>query len=383
MKLVTQVLARPFADQRVRFLGNVEVGRDIAHADLVDRYHAVVYASGTESDRTIGIPGEQLPGCMGSSALVRWYNGHPDAESPPFASDVEQVVVVGAGNVALDLARVLARMPTELSATDVPATVLDMLAGSAVRDIHVLIRRGPRDVKFTPAEVLHLGELADADVVLHGATVADLQESDSDSRRVRQNLEHFRHFSEPRDRGRGRRIHLRFGHRPVEIIGDERVRGVVVESITGRLTLPAGLVVTAVGFRGSALPGLPFDDATGTVPHRAGRVMCGDSVMPGVYVTGWIKRGPSGVIGSNKPDGVETAESILADLDTVSEQPRSDVPTLEELLDHRAVHPVDWEGWRRLDEYEATLGAASGRGRVKVSDLPTMLRLCSPEVASG
>ncbi|MFR9807233.1 FAD-dependent oxidoreductase [Pseudonocardia sp. RS010] len=369
MKAVTRVLAKPFAKDRVRFLGNVEVGRDVSHADLAEHYDAVVYASGTEHDRRLGIPGEELPGCVGSAEFVRWYNGHPDARE--FTLGTEQVAVVGAGNVALDVARVLGRTADEMRDTDVPARVLEELGRSAVREIHVLIRRTPTDAKFTPAELFQLSELADADVIIHdgGAAIAD--PDTADDRRVRLNLETFQTFANTPPQGRTRRIHLRFLTSPVEVLGDDAVEGIVVaHNRSGhRQTLPVGLVVSAVGFRGTPLPGLPFDEGSGTVPNEAGRV------APGVYVAGWLKRGPSGIIGTNKPDGAETAAAVLADL---AGHPVAEPPDLLDMLANRGAVPVDWAGWLRLEEHEATLGGADGRGRVKVHDLASMLRHAAP-----
>jgi ferredoxin--NADP+ reductase len=379
MKAVTRVLAKPFTAGSVRFVGNVEVGRDLTHDELTACYDAVVYASGTERDRALNLPGEQLPGVTGAGEFVRWYNGHPDAAGTDFALDAEQVVVIGAGNVALDIARVLGRTAEELRDTDVPARVLAALSRSAVRDVHVLIRRGPADVKFTPAELFQLSELADADVVVHdeGGGIDD-PELAAD-KRVRLTLKTLRTFAGTPARGRSRRIHLRFWSAPAEILGTDHVEGVLVEHTRrpagpgGRFVLPAGLVVTAVGFRGAPLDGLPFADTTGTVPNEAGRVVAAGAVVPGVYVAGWLKRGPSGIIGTNRPDGAETAAAVLADLSGRAVPARTDVTGL---LAARSRPHSDWAGWLRLEEYEGGLGAAAGRGRVKVHDLESMLQHC-------
>lgn len=385
MKSVTRVLAKPFARDDVRFVGNVEVGRDLTHHDLMACYDAVVYASGTEHDRRLGIPGEELPGVMRSAEFVRWYNGHPDAASADLSLNADQVAVVGAGNVALDVARVLGRTAGELRETDVPTRVLSVLERSAVRDIHVLIRRGPAGVKFTPAEVHQLSELADADVIVHDGG-GGIEEPDSvEDKRTRLILKMLRTFAGTPPCGRRRRIHLRFLSTPVQIIGTDRAEGIVIERnqkkprgrVVGtgeRHTLPAGLVVSAVGFRGRPLDGLPFDEATGTVPNQAGRVVAAGVPVPGVYVAGWLKRGPSGIIGTNKPDGAETAAAVLADLAGRPVPARSDVVGLLAARDRR---PVDWTGWLRLEEHEGTLGAADGRSRVKIHDLESMLQHCS------
>jgi ferredoxin--NADP+ reductase len=387
MKAVTRVLAKPFTRDRVRYLGNVEVGRDLSHDDLVTHYDAVVYASGTEHDRRLGIPGEDLAGSMGSADFVRWYNGHPDAASTGVVLDAEQVAVVGAGNVALDVARVLGRTAEEMRGTDVPTRVLAELGRSRVRDVHVLIRRGPANVKFTPAELFQLSELADADVIVHDGGAAIDDPAGAEDRRVRLNLETFHTFAAMPARGRNRRIHLRFYTAPMKIIGDDRVQGVVVERTrrdgVGRIvgagvreTIPVGMLVTAVGFRGVPLAGLPFDDGTGRVPNEAGRVVRRGTPVPGVYVAGWLKRGPSGVIGTNKPDGAETVAAVLADLGRPAAGGTTERPDVLELLAARSATAVDWASWLRLEEYEGSLGEVDGRGRVKVPDLDSMLRCC-------
>ena len=382
MKTVTRVLAKPFAHERVRFVGNVEVGRDIAHEELAACYDAVVYASGTERDRTLDIPGASLPGVVGAGEFVRWYNGHPDAAGTDFPLEAEQVAVIGAGNVALDVARVLGRTAGELRDTDVPARVLAALARSSVRDVHLLIRRGPADVKFTPAELFQLSELAEVDVIVHdGGGGIDDPESAPD-KRVRLNLKTLRTLAETPPRGRRRRIHLRFYSAPAEIRGMGHAEGVVVrrtgpQAAGEQFVLPAGLVLTAVGFRGAPLDGLPFSEAAGTVPNEAGRVLAGPGVLPGVYVAGWLKRGPSGIIGTNRPDGAETAAAVLADVADLAVPAR---PDIVELLAARNRSRSDWAGWLRLEEYEGALGAADGRGRVKVPDLESMLRYCAVSV---
>ncbi|GAA1859530.1 FAD-dependent oxidoreductase [Pseudonocardia ailaonensis] len=383
MKAVTRVLAKPFA-KGVRYLGNVEVGRDVTHEELLEQYHAVVYASGTEHDARVGIPGEDLDGVLGSSQFVRWYNGHPDAAERELVLDAREVAVIGAGNVALDVARVLSRTADEMRETDVPHRVLEVLDRSRVTDVHVLIRRTPTDARFTPAELFQLSELADADVILHdgGAGVDDPETAED--RRVRLNLETFRTFADTPPAGRSRRIHLRFLVSPTEIVGDGRVEGIVVEhnerGADGRITgtgrterIPVGAVITAVGFRGAPPADLPHDEH-GIVPSVQGRVVRDGAPVPGVYVAGWLKRGPSGIIGTNKPDGAETAAAVVEDLAALAARPiRGD---LLQLLDERAVRVVDWAAWLRLDGHEAELGGSAGRGRVKVRDLASMLKQC-------
>jgi ferredoxin--NADP+ reductase len=388
MKSVIRVLARPFGPGEVRFLGNVTIG-DGPGAVPLDvlraHYTAVVHASGCAFDRRLGIPGENLPGSIGSADIVGWYCGHPDHGTAP-RLDMPGVVVVGAGNVALDVARVLARTADELVATDVPDAVLDALRASAVRDVHVVIRRGPQQVKFTPVELRQLADLADAEVVVHddGLLAAGVPDEVTE-RHERANLATLSEWAHATPGTARRRIHLRFLRSPVRILGTEQVTGVVVErnllTPDGRVrgtgeeeTLDVGLVVRAVGYTAEPIAGLPFDPATGTVPNVAGRVVDADgSPVAGQYVTGWIRRGPTGVIGTNKHDAVEVAASVLADLPELPPPARPDPDDLARVLAERGVRAVDWAAWLRLDAEEIRLGQARGADRIKVAELAEML----------
>ena len=395
MKSVIRVLGRPFGPGEVRFVGGVRVGDDgIPLAALREHYTAVVHAVGSAVDRHLGIPGEDLPGSIGSGAIVGWYCGHPDHGTAPLL-DTPAVAVVGAGNVALDVARVLARTPDELAPTDVPDTVLDALRRGRVRDVHVLIRRGPQHVKFTPVELRQLGDLADAEVVVHDdgllaaggagtSGAADVPDTVTD-RRERANLAVLTEWARATPGGASRRIHLHFLRSPVRILGEERVTGVVVErnvlTPDGRVrgtgeeqVLDVGLVVRAVGYTAEPISGLPFDAATGTVPNVAGRVVdAAGAPVVGAYVTGWIRRGPTGVIGTNKHDAVETAASLLADLPTLPPPLHADPDELGRTLAAHGVRPVDWTAWLRLDAEEMRLGRERGAERIKVADLAGML----------
>jgi ferredoxin--NADP+ reductase len=382
MKSVIRVLRQPFEPAHVAFLGGVRIGEGgIPLDELRAHVHAVVHATGSSLDRPLGVPGEDLPGSYGSGAVVGWYCGHPDLVDLAPDLDHPGVAVVGAGNVALDVARVLARVPEEMAATDVPDPVLDVLRSSRVRDVHVLVRRGPQHVRFTPAELRQIGELAGVDVLVHDDGLLAAGVAEPEDRRQRQNLAMLTQWAARPAGDAPRRIHLRFLRSPVEILGDDRVRGVVVERnriedgrVVGtgeRETLDVGTVVRAIGYTAEPVPGLPFDPATGTVPNAGGRVVREGAPVPGAYVTGWIKRGPTGVIGTNKGDAVETVAALLADLPTLPAPTRPE-PLVDALRAH-GLRPVDWSGWLRLDAEEVRRGGVRGADRVKVAALAEML----------
>ncbi|GAA0932522.1 FAD-dependent oxidoreductase [Pseudonocardia zijingensis] len=385
MKSVIRVLQKPFDPAQIEFLGGVHIGEGGVPLDVVrQHFHAIVHATGSSVDRALGVPGEELAGSLGSGAFVSWYCGHPDHTGLQPPLDHPGVAVVGAGNVALDVARVLAKTADEMAATDVPDPVLDALRSSAVRDIHVLIRRGPQHIRFTPAELRQIGELAGADVLVHdeGLLAAGIEEPED--RRHRQMLDMLAEWSAREPTGKPRRIHLRFLRSPVRIIGTGgRVSGVEVERNTirdGRVvgtgeheTLDVGLVVRAIGYDAQPIPGLPFDPATGTVPNVGGRVVRDGEPVPGAYVTGWIKRGPTGVIGTNKADAVETVAALLEDLPGLPDPAYPDPADFRAALTAHGVRPVDWTAWLRVDAEEVRRGGLRGAERVKVAELAEML----------
>jgi len=364
-----------------RFFGNVEVGRDVSHDELARLYDAVVYTVGAQTDRRLGIPGEDLPGSWAATEFVAWYNAHPDFQHLEFDLSGERAVVVGNGNVALDVARMLALTAGELAPTDATDEAIAALGASGIRDIVVLGRRGPAQASFTPPELAELGELEGADVVvdpteleLDVASAAALEEGRETARR---NLEILREFAARAPSGRPRTVRLRFCVSPVQILGEGRVEA--VEVVRNRLEagesgairavptdeielIPASLVFRSVGYHGVRLPGLPFDERRGTIANDGGRVVG----RPGVYVAGWIKRGPSGVIGTNKKDATETVELLLADAEAGVLARESDEP-LEELLRDRGVDFVEYAGWEAIDEHERTQGREQGRPRVKLA----------------
>ncbi len=385
MKSVIRVLQRPFDPAEVEFLGGVRVGEGgIPLDELRTHFHAIVHATGSSIDRDLGVPGEDMAGSLGSGEFVSWYCGHPDFTGLEPVLDHPGVAVVGAGNVALDVARVLAKTADQMALTDIPGPVLDTLRGSAVTDIHILIRRGPQHVRFTPAELTQIGGVGNADVLVHDDGLLAEPVEEPDDRRQRQNLGMLTEWADNRPTGRPRRIHLRFLRSPVRLVGENgRVTGVVVERnrIEGTKvigtgeeeTLDVGLVVRAIGYDAEPIPGLPFDAATGTVPNVGGRVVEDGAVVSGAYVTGWIKRGPTGVIGTNKSDASETVAALLEDLPGLPAPAHTDPSELRAALAAHGVRPVDWTAWLRLDAEEVRRGGLREAERVKVATMAEML----------
>jgi ferredoxin/flavodoxin---NADP+ reductase len=396
----------------VRFLGGVHLGDDVTRDDLLASYDAVVYATGAMRDRRMGIPGEDLPGSYAATDFVNWYCGHPDSSAEEFTLDAESVAVVGVGNVAVDVARILARDPATLRSTDIPQPVLDALMASKVREVHMIGRRGPAQAKFTTKELRELGELADVDIEVRPDEI-DLDAFDptgqsaelaSSDRRVRGNLAVLRDWAaRPAGTG-GRRLAIRFWLRPAAVEGTAvegtaaegaavagRVSGLTVERTrldeqgrftgTGEFeTIPAQMVFRSVGYQSVPLDGVPFDENTATVPNAEGRVLGPDGApLPGEYVAGWLKRGPTGVVGTNKSDAAGTVRSLLADLSATTPGDRPSRRPFAEVLAARGVRPVSYVDWLRVEAAEADLAAALDRGeRVKIGDRRAIEALCRP-----
>ncbi|MFI0815924.1 FAD-dependent oxidoreductase [Streptomyces sp. NPDC021098] len=386
IKSLQNTLRAVLEHPRVSFLGNVHVGPPplVPHR-LLGLYHAVVYCVGAATDRRLGVPGEELPGSFSATEFVSWYSAHPDAPGDAFALGARSAVVVGVGNVALDVARILARGAEELRPTDVPHLALGALADSRVADVHVVGRRGPSQAKFTTKELRELGSLTGADVLVAPEELA-LDPAYGDPSGLpaanRRNVEVLRDWARRAPMGRPRRIHLRFFLRPAALLGEGAVRAVRFERTapdgrggvagTGVFEdIEAQLVLRSVGYRGVPLPGLPFDEGRGTVPNAAGRVLRDGVPAPGEYVAGWIKRGPTGVIGTNRPCAKETVASLLADADVLAARPVAEDPLAA--LRAAGVEPVEWTGWLRIEAAEATLGEALGRTRVKIPDWTELL----------
>ena len=380
IKAVSRAFERIAVHPGFRFLGNVEVGRDVTHAELADLYGAVVYAFGAQTDRRLGIPGEDLPGSWPATAFVAWYNGHPDFQDLEFDLSHERAVVIGNGNVALDVARMLALTPDELRPTDTTDEAIAAINAAGVREIVVVGRRGPVQAAWTPVEVGELGELAGADILVDPAELeldpASEAELEAAPPTVKRNVEHLRSYAARAPEGKPRAIRLRFLRSPVAILGEERVEAIELvrnELVDGRAvatdeheTIPCGIVFRSVGYRGVALPGVPFDDGSGTIPNEGGRI------EPGLYAAGWIKRGPSGVIGTNKKDAAETIELLLEDA-RAGTLPQRGGGTLEDLLGGRGTDAVMYAGWQAIDEAERSAGEPHGRPRIKLRSWDALL----------
>jgi ferredoxin--NADP+ reductase len=397
IKSVTRVFERIASQPGFRFLGNVQVGRDITTAELREHYEAVLYAIGAETDRHLGIPGEHLPGSHAATELVAWYNGHPEYAERRFDLTQRAAAVVGIGNVTMDTVRILARAPDHLATTDLALHALEALRDANLAELHILARRGPVQAACTTPELRELGELDGVDVivdprdlVLDTASVEHL--AAAEDRTAENNLGILRHWAERGPTGAPRRIVFHFSVSPVEILGDARVQairlvknrlvpdgrgGVRADPTDQSIDLPVGLVFRSVGYRGLELPGLPFDTRLGVVPNVGGRVVqAPGSATPirGVYVAGWIKRGPHGIIGTNKACAAETVDHVLADSVSGRLAPAErGADELDGLLAERGIDVMSWTDWRAIDEAEVERGRAAGRPREKFVSVAEML----------
>ena len=398
IKAVSRVFEKTATNPDYHFYGNVEIGRDLDHDDLVRHYHAVVYACGAQTDRQMGIPGEDLPGSWAATEFVAWYNGHPDYRHLEFDLSHERAVVIGNGNVAMDCARMLALTHEELATTDVADYALEALKHSRVREIVICGRRGPAQAAFTNPELLEMGELTEADVIVDPAEV-ELDEASAESiagegdLTARKNVEILAEYSQREPAGRPKRVQFRFLVSPTEIRGGDRVEeielvhnelyipedgGAIRPGPTDRHeTLECGLVLRSIGYRGIPLPGVPFDDRNAVIPNEQGRVLDGadGDVVPGEYCVGWIKRGPTGVIGTNKKDAQESMELLLEDAreGRTLEPEQSDRSAFEALLAERRPDHVSYAGWESIDRLERSLGEPHGRPRVKICSREELL----------
>jgi len=389
IKTVARVFAATAARPSFRFLGNVQLGRDVQVEDLCRHYHQVLYATGNEADRRLGIPNEGIDRCTPASVFVGWYNGHPDYRNARIDLSVRRVAVVGNGNVAVDAARILLRTRDELERTDVAGHALETLRGSAVREVHLLGRRGPEQAAFTPAELKELGELEDADPVVDPAELAGCAAGEPGG-----NVEILRAFAARAPRPGARRLHLRFLVSPTEILADagggvsgialERNRlevrpdGTVAARGTGVIErLDVDMVVPAIGYAADRIPGVPYDEKARIVANRDGRVVdpATGAVVPNEYVAGWARTGPQGLIGEHKRASAHVVGHMIADGAGLESRPLPPRDAIDALLRERGVKLVSFDDWRQLDDVEVARGARRGAPRDKIVDVGAMLEI--------
>jgi ferredoxin/flavodoxin---NADP+ reductase len=399
IKNVTATFDKTAAQPGFRFFGHVELGKDVTIDDLRAHYHQIVYTTGAQTDRRMGIPGEDLQRSHPATDFVAWYNGHPDYQDHRFDLSQERVAVVGVGNVAVDVVRILCRTPEELAATDISDRALQALRDSRVREVHLLGRRGPAQASFTNPEIRELGELPGADIIARPEetepdplTRAELERSGD--RGTLKKVEILREYARRPPTGKPRHLVIRFLVSPIALRGDDNgavidmrlVKNELQATAAGTLQarptdrfedFPVGLVFRSVGYRGVPIPGVPFNDAWGVILNDKGRVLEPDSREPrsGEYAAGWIKRGPTGVIGTNKPDAAETVACMIEDLarDRLLAPSEPEAGAALALVQQRQPHSVSWSDWLRLDELEVTHGRAAGRPRLKFTRVEDML----------
>ena len=395
IKVFQQIASKP----NFRFYGNVEFGKHVTLAEFKQHYHQILYATGAQTDRRMDIPGEDLAGSFPATEFVAWYNGHPDFRDLHFQLDAERVAVVGVGNVAIDVARILSLTPRELAVTDMADYAIDALSRSKVKEVYLLGRRGPAQAAFTNPEVKELGELEDADALVLPAeaqldAVSQAEVSAGNDPTLQKKVEILQEYAQRQPTGKSRKLYLRFLVSPVELYGDANgcvtkmrlVRNVLYKTETGTIRpkptdqfeeLQVGLVFRSVGYRGVPLPDVPFNDKWGVILNEKGRVLDPATKQPiaGQYTSGWIKRGPSGVIGTNKPDSVETAMCMLEDMQKgATFQPtQPDVDSIDKLVRERQPRFFSFADWLALDKLEVAKGAAQGRPRVKFTSVEEML----------
>jgi ferredoxin--NADP+ reductase len=374
---------------KIRLFGNVTFGTDLTLDDLKRHYHAVIFSTGAIADADLDIPGIDLPGSFGAADFVSWYDGHPDVPRT-WPLEAESIAVIGNGNVALDVARMLVKHPEDLLPTEIPDNVFEGLAASPVTDVHIFGRRGPMQVKFTPLELREVGEMRDVDIIVHDE---DFDYDDAAREAISSNkqlvvIDRIFHTWRTRDAGSAsRRLHFHFYAQPVEVLGSDRVTGFRFERTapdgaggvvgTGDIRqLDIHALYRAVGYFGSALPGIPFDQRRGVIPNHEGQVLADDnSIVPGIYATGWIKRGPVGLIGHTKSDAMETIQHVVNDQRSWWSPTEPDEDAVTALLAARNVTYTDLTGWHRLDQAEREQGLARGRERLKVVPRDDMLAI--------
>ncbi len=391
IKNVIRVYEKISISPGFQFIGNVLVGKDISIDDLRNNFHATIFACGAETDRKLGIPGEDLQGSHTATAFVGWYNGHPDYRDLSFDLGQEIAVVVGQGNVAADVSRILSKTADELKQTDIADHALQQLAESKIKEIHVIGRRGPVQAKFTPEELKEFGELEDCNPVVDSSTLQlnEASQKELESPEGRTNVKNFEVFKDFANRDltkKNRSCFFRFLEGPIELMGTERLEGILLakNSLIGdpfkqraektgeTVEQKCGILFRSIGYNGIPIEGVPFDEKEGIFPNDKGRLLDNGSVVNGVYVTGWIKRGPSGIIGTNKPDSVETVNCLLEDIEKIDgEKPGNS--GIMKILSEKQTRAVNYDGWKKIDEAEVKRGEPKGKPREKFTRIEEML----------
>ncbi len=397
IKSVSKLYERTAADPRVNLLANVHFGRDLNLAEINKHYDAVVFTTGASSDRSLGIKGENLAGSISATDFVAWYNGLPAYKDFINKLDAKAVAVIGVGNVAVDVVRILAKSVDELATTDITDHSLDILKDSKVKDIYMIGRRGPAQAKYTTKELRELGELINADIFVDKKDLVldeASQKIANDTRAISIQLTELDNYADRKPEGKARRVHIKFLASPSEIKGSDKVEAIVLEKNklepspsgyinavgTGQFeTLPVDMVLRSVGYRGVKLPDISFDDKRGIIPNDDGRVLieANGEIVKGQYVAGWIKRGPSGVVGTNKADAVITIKNLIEDFSNIDLTPDSNKnpEAIVQFLKDKGVEVVSFEEWKKLDEYEIAQGKKQARPRVKVVDTDKMIKI--------
>jgi len=372
------------SNPKFRFIGNVKIGKDISVAELKNHYDALVFACGAETDRKLGIPGEDLPGSHTATEFVGWYNGHPDYRDRVFNLNGKTAVVIGQGNVAIDVTRIMAKTDAELASSDIAAHAQAALKDSQIQDLYLVGRRGPVQSAFTELEIKEMGELSEAEPIVNPADF-DLSEIDEaelqleTNHKARKNMGVLREFATHEPKGKKKRVHIQFYSSPKEITGNGKVEKIIFEKTklvgapgaqqavgTGEtIEIPCDIVLRSVGYRGIEIEGVPFEAKKGIFPNDEGRLKEGETPLYGMYAVGWIKRGPSGVLGSNKPCSTATVKTLLEDLDKITPAPHRDSSALIEKIKNKAIQTVSFEDWLEIDKQEIARGQAVGKPREK------------------
>lgn len=396
IKNVIKVYEKIAEKPRFSFLGNVTVGKDISVEDLKRFYDVILFSFGAEADRKLGIPGEDLRGSHTATEFVAWYNGHPDYRDKNFDLSGRVAVVIGHGNVAVDVCRILSKTVDELCKTDIAQHALDTLKNSKIEEIHMVGRRGPAQAAFTPVEIRELGNLSDCSVILNpedfNINEASRQElADPQNPRPKKTFEILQQLVDKQDPKKRKKLFIHFLKSPLELQGGDRVKNVVFEDnqlignpgrqkarATGKTEeLACDIFFRSIGYHGTAIAGVPFDEQSGVIPNQEGRVVSAGRVLAGFYVAGWIKRGPTGIIGTNKPDSDETVRHILEDISHLTPATERDTQSLIELLNKKGVRVVSFPDWKKIDAQEIARGVPLGKPREKFTAIAEMLSVVS------